>query len=57
MALAPMLPCSVILREGEGGVKVSAIVPVVSMRAIDNAGLAAVAGGGRDLPAKAAGAI
>ncbi|MFA5537927.1 MAG: DUF302 domain-containing protein [Gemmobacter sp.] len=34
-----MLPCNVILREVAGGVEVSAIDPVVSMQAIDNAGL------------------
>lgn len=39
-----MLPCNVILREVEGGVEVSAIDPVASMAAIDNAGLKAVAG-------------
>lgn len=39
-----MLPCNVILREVEGGVAVSAIDPVASMAAIDNAGLKTVAG-------------
>lgn len=52
-----MLPCNVILREVEGGVEVSAIDPVASMQAIDNAELTAVAGHVRDLLAKAVAAI
>ncbi len=48
-----MLPCNVILREVKGGVEVSAIDPVASMQAIDNAELTAVAGEVRDLLAKA----
>lgn len=48
-----MLPCNVILREVTGGVEVSAIDPVASMQAIDNAELTAVAGQVRDLLAKA----
>ncbi|HAE50189.1 MAG: hypothetical protein CMO30_22855 [Tistrella sp.] len=52
-----MLPCNVILREVEGGVEVSAIDPVASMQAIDNAELAAVAGEVRDLLAKAVAAV
>ncbi|MDP2061911.1 MAG: DUF302 domain-containing protein [Phaeovulum sp.] len=44
-----MLPCNVILREVEGGVEVSAIDPVASMQAIDNAKLTAVAGQVRDM--------
>ena len=52
-----MLPCNVILREVEGGVEVSAIDPVASMQAIDNAELTAVAGQVRDLLAKAVDAI
>ncbi len=52
-----MLPCNVILREVEGGVEVSAIDPVASMRAIDNAALHDVAGQVRDLLAKAIEAI
>ncbi|EEW27048.1 DUF302 domain-containing protein [Rhodobacter ferrooxidans] len=44
-----MLPCNVILRAVEGGVEVSAIDPVASMQAIDNAKLHAVAGEVRDL--------
>lgn len=52
-----MLPCNVILRAVDGGVEVSAIDPVASMQAIDNAELAAVAGHVRDLLAKAVDAI
>ena len=52
-----MLPCNVILREVEGGVEVSAIDPVASMQAIDNAELTAVAGQVRDLLAEAVAAI
>jgi uncharacterized protein (DUF302 family) len=52
-----MLPCNVILREIKGGVEVSAIDPVVSMQAIENAELTAVAGQVRDLLAKAVEAI
>ncbi|MBC7157408.1 MAG: DUF302 domain-containing protein [Rhodobacteraceae bacterium] len=39
-----MLPCNVILRAVPGGVEVSAVDPVASMQAIDNAALSAVAG-------------
>lgn len=52
-----MLPCNVILRAVEGGVEVSAIDPVASMQAIENAELIAVAGHVRDLLAKAVAAI
>jgi uncharacterized protein (DUF302 family) len=52
-----MLPCNVILREVDGGVEVSAIDPVASMQAIDNADLHAVAGQVRDLLKKAVEAI
>ncbi|MGO4910568.1 DUF302 domain-containing protein [Pseudorhodobacter sp. W20_MBD10_FR17] len=52
-----MLPCNVILREVDGGVEVSAIDPVASMQAIDNAALHAVAGQVRDLLANAVKAI
>ena len=52
-----MLPCNVILREVEDGVEVSAIDPVASMQAIENAELTAVAGEVRDLLAKAVEAI
>lgn len=44
-----MLPCNVILREVDGGVEVSAIDPVASMQAIENAELTAVAGQVRNL--------
>ena len=39
-----MLPCNVILRKVDGGVEVSAVDPVASMAAIENAGLKKVAG-------------
>ena len=45
-----MLPCNVILREVDGGVEVSAIDPVTSMQAIENAELTAVAGRGARPP-------
>lgn len=48
-----MLPCNVILRAVEGGVEVSAIDPLASMAAIDNAGLKEVAGQVRDMLAAA----
>ncbi len=44
-----MLPCNVILREVEGGVEISAIDPVASMQAIENAELTVVAGEVRDM--------
>lgn len=52
-----MLPCNVILREVEAGVEVSAIDPVASMQAIENAELTALAGDVRDLLAEAVKAI
>ncbi len=52
-----MLPCNVILREVEGGVEVSAVDPVASMQAIENAELTAIAGEVRDLLTKAVEAI
>jgi uncharacterized protein (DUF302 family) len=52
-----MLPCNVILRSVEGGVEVSAIDPVASMQAIENAGLTAVAGQVRSLLAEVVAAI
>ena len=52
-----MLPCNVILRAVEGGVEVSAIDPVASMAAIDNATLNEVAGQVRGLLASAVEAI
>lgn len=48
-----MLPCNVILRQTDDGVEVSAVDPVASMQAIENAQLQAVAGQVRDLLAKA----
>lgn len=47
-----MLPCNVILRAVEGGVEISAVDPVASMTAIENAALAAVAGQVRRLLAE-----
>lgn len=47
-----MLPCNIILREVDGGIEVSAIDPVASMEAIDNAALKYVAGQVRDLLAE-----
>lgn len=44
-----MLPCNVILRQIGPDVEVSAIDPVASMQAIDNAELKAVAGKVRDM--------
>ena len=52
-----MLPCNVILRAVDGGVEVSAIDPVASMEAIDNAALHDVAGQVRDLLVSAVEAI
>ena len=47
--IGTMLPCNVILREtGSGQTEVSAVDPVASMAAIDNADLAEVAGEVRD---------
>ncbi len=44
-----MLPCNVILRAVEGGIEVSAIDPLASMEAIDNAELKSVAGQVREM--------
>jgi uncharacterized protein (DUF302 family) len=52
-----MLPCNVILRQVGDGVEVSAVDPVASMSAIDNAELKAVAGDVRALLAEAVEAI
>ncbi len=52
-----MLPCNVILRETADGVIVSAIDPVASMSAIDNAALHAVAGQVRDMLAEVVAAV
>ncbi len=47
--IGAMLPCNVILRAVDGGVEVSAIDPLESMAAIDNAELKSVAGQVRDM--------
>ncbi len=47
--IGAMLPCNVILRAVDGGVEVSAIDPLESMQAIDNAELKSVAGQVRDM--------
>ena len=47
--IGAMLPCNVILRSVEGGTEVSAIDPVASMSAVENAELHAVAGQVRDM--------
>ncbi len=52
-----MLPCNVILRAVEGGVEVSAIDPVASMAAIDNAALHGVASEVREMLTEAVAAI
>ena len=52
-----MLPCNVILRAVDGGVEVSAIDPVSSMKAIENKELHTVAGQVRDFLAQAVAAI
>lgn len=51
--IGAMLPCNVILRSVEGGTEVSAIDPVASMTAVDNAGLHKVAGLVRDMLVRA----
>lgn len=48
-----MLPCNVVLRAVEGGVEISAIDPVASMQAIDNAELKSVAAQVRGMLAEA----
>ena len=52
-----MLPCNVILRAVPDGIEVSAIDPVASMMAIENAELQAVAGQVRDMLARAIAAV
>ena len=49
-----MLPCNVILREVSGGVEVSAIDPVASMQAIENAELRTPAGTSESVSARRA---
>jgi uncharacterized protein (DUF302 family) len=51
--IGAMLPCNVILRSVEGGTEVSAIDPVASMQAVDNAALHKVAGEVRDMLVRA----
>lgn len=41
--IGTMLPCNVIVQESEGGVEVSAVDPVASMKAVENRHLASVA--------------
>ncbi|EAQ23370.1 MULTISPECIES: DUF302 domain-containing protein [Roseobacteraceae] len=47
--IGAMLPCNVILRQVNGGTEISAIDPVASMQAVENAELHSVAGQVRDL--------
>lgn len=55
--IGAMLPCNVILRQTDSGVEVSAIDPVASMTAVENARLTAVAGQVRDMLASVVAAI
>ena len=50
--IGAMLPCNVILRAVDAGVEVSAIDPLESMQAIDNAELKSVAGQVREMLAE-----
>ncbi|MCH8530055.1 MAG: DUF302 domain-containing protein [Saccharospirillum sp.] len=52
-----MLPCNVILREVPEGIEVSAVDPVASMSAIENAKLSEVASEVRDMLSKVVQAI
>ncbi|MDA5095783.1 DUF302 domain-containing protein [Aliiroseovarius sp. KMU-50] len=47
--IGSMLPCNVILREVSGGTEISAIDPVASMAAVENAELHAVAADVREM--------
>ena len=47
--IGAMLPCNVSLRQVDGGTEISAIDPVASMQAVENADLHAVAGKVREL--------
>ena len=47
--IGAMLPCNVILRSVDGGTEVSAIDPVASMQAVNNAELHKVAGQVREM--------
>ena len=51
--IGAMLPCNVILRTVQGGTELSAIDPVASMAAVDNADLHVVAADVRDMLKKA----
>ena len=51
--IGAMLPCNVILRSVDGGTEVSAIDPVVSMAAVENPDLHAIAGQVRDMLVRA----
>ena len=51
--IGAMLPCNVILRTVQGGTELSAIDPVASMAAVDNADLHAVAADVPDMLKKA----
>jgi len=42
--IGTMLPCNVIVQAADGKVEVSAVDPMASMQAIDNAGLGEIAG-------------
>ncbi|MCP5075420.1 MAG: DUF302 domain-containing protein [Rhodobacteraceae bacterium] len=55
--IGAMLPCNVILRQVDGGIEVSAIDPGASMMAVENPGLAAVAGEVRGMLEEAVAAI
>ena len=41
--IGTMLPCNVLVQEGDGGTEVSAVDPMASMQAIDNPELGAIA--------------
>ncbi len=47
--IGAMLPCNVILREVADGIEISAVDPVASMMAVENAALHDVAGQVRDM--------
>ena len=52
-----MLPCNVIVQQTEKGVEVAAVDPVASMQAVDNPGLAGIAGPVRDALARVVEAV
>ncbi|PQA87966.1 DUF302 domain-containing protein [Hyphococcus luteus] len=47
-----MLPCNVIVQQTDEGVEVAAVDPVASMKAVDNPGLADIAGPVKDALAR-----